>query len=149
MHSVLNSKYEHEQKFRPSTWQHEKTGLPFHGISIGSRACMTASTYPICPGRHLSPFVRPSSLPPHKEVGLKAKCRPSHPASDAGNRLHAWHARRRRFLGRAEVSNTWKTRKKALPFWIPPGRYGRTGPPFKPAPAGALAHRPAVIPLGL
>ena len=113
MHSVLNSKYEHEQKFRPSTWQHEKTGLPFHGISIGSRACMTASTYPICPGRHLSPFVRPSSLPPRKEVGLKAKCRPSHPASDAGNRPHAWHARRCRFLGRAEVSNTWKTRKKA------------------------------------
>ena len=90
-----------------------QTGLPFHGISIGSRACTIASTCPICPGRHLSPFVRPSSLPPRKEVGLKAKCRPSHPASDAGNRLHAWHARRRRFLGRAEVSNTWKTRKKA------------------------------------
>ena len=40
-------------------------------------------------------------------------------------------------------------KQESLPFWIPPGRYGRTGPPFKPAPAGALAHRPAVIPLGL
>ena len=36
-----------------------------------------------------------------------------------------------------------------LPFWIPPGGVGHTHPPVKPPPAGAFAHRPAVIPLGL